>query len=126
MKRTENFMTAADKGFRIRFGKYINSKFNVGNNKIKYLSNSSNYPDSVSLTSEDLISGNMFGIIQKNNNGEIVSTYVMSISELISVMNKYHSDSKRLVTKRNQNPEERGILARIPYTYMQSYKQDFN
>jgi hypothetical protein len=123
MKRTENYMSAADKSFRIKFGKHIANKFDVTTKRIKYLCNSVNYPDSVALTATDLISGDMFGVIRKDKTGAIVDTYVLSVNELNSVMNLYHTNTRNLVTSRNQNPDERGVLVRIPYSYLETYKE---
>lgn len=123
MKRTEHYMSVGDKSFRIKFGKHIASKFDVTSKRIKYLSNSANYPDSVALTATDLISGEMFGIIRKDKTGNIVDTYVLNIGELILAMDLYQADTKKLVTSRNQDPEDKGVLVRIPYSYLESYKE---
>ena len=123
MKRAEHYMSATDKSFRIKFGKHIASKFGSSIKKIKYLSNSANYPNSIALTSTDLISGEIFGIIRKDNNGNIIDTYVLNISELIIAMDLYQADSKKLVTYYNQDPEDKGVLVRIPYSYFESYKE---
>lgn len=124
MKRQEHYISPKDKSFRIKFGKHIANSLGNSSKKIKYLSNSCNYPNTVTLTSDDLAYNEIFGIIRKDNKGNIIDTYVLSSDQMVFIMKLYQENNKNLVTKYNQDTENKGVLARIPYSYMESYRYE--
>lgn len=71
MKRQEHYISPKDKSFRIKFGKHIANSLVDSSKKIKYLSNSRNYPNTMVLTTDDLAYNEIFGIIQKDNKGNM-------------------------------------------------------
>ena len=126
MQRTERYVSKVERDYRKSLGKQIVRIFNVNSKEIKYLSNSFDYPDTVTISADTLASGNIFAIIRKDENNKIDSSYVLTNSELVAVMHKCQEETKKLASIHYADVDKSGVLAKIPYSYMWLYKFTFN
>lgn len=90
----------------------------VPKSKMKVIGNSADYPDTISITTDDLANYDGIIAVQYDSSNKVVDTYAITTMELMPIMDKFAKDNT-LVCRHSAGNDQ---LTRIAFKCLEEYK----